>query len=126
MDWLLDAAIIGGMFILRLGVPLAITLAVGYFLRRLDAKWQAEAWAQWEASQPEEKIIGESKLLRAGKQPCWSLKGCHETVCANCAAPKHPDIPCWMARRRSEGRLPAGCYNCEYFSLRQVAQSLAS
>jgi len=37
-----------GIFLLRLGVPLAITLAVGYWLRRLDAKWEAEALGQWE------------------------------------------------------------------------------
>lgn len=126
MDWLLDAAIIAGMFILRLGVPLAITLAVGYFLRRLDAKWEAEAWAQWEASQLQEMAVAESKLPKAAKQACWAQKGCTETIRANCAAPKQPDIPCWMARRRSEGRLPSECYNCENFSLKQVAQSLAS
>lgn len=31
------------MFVLRLGVPLLITVAIAYGLRRLDAKWQAEA-----------------------------------------------------------------------------------
>lgn len=122
MDWLLEAAVIGGMFILRLGVPLAITLAVAYFLRRLDAKWQAEAWEQWEASQPQEKLVAEAKRLQSGKkQPCWSLRGCDETTRANCAAPKMLDIPCWLARRRSEGRLPAECYHCAQFSLRQIA-----
>ena len=121
MDWLPEATVIAGMFFLRLGVPLAITLTVAYFLRRLDAKWQAEAWVEWEASQPQKKVIAEAKLLQAGKQPCWSLKGCDEAVRANCAAPKQPDIPCWLARRRSEGRLPPECYDCGQFSLRQIA-----
>jgi hypothetical protein len=31
------------MFVLRLGVPLLITVALAYGLKRLDAKWQAEA-----------------------------------------------------------------------------------
>lgn len=31
------------MFVLRLGVPLLITLAIAYGLKRLDTKWQAEA-----------------------------------------------------------------------------------
>lgn len=31
------------MFVLRLGVPLLITVAIAYGLKRLDAKWQAEA-----------------------------------------------------------------------------------
>lgn len=50
MDQLLEVAVITGMFVLRLGVPLAITLAVGYLLRRLDAKWRAEAETQWKAN----------------------------------------------------------------------------
>jgi len=31
------------MFVLRLGVPLLITVAIAYGLHRLDARWQAEA-----------------------------------------------------------------------------------
>ena len=122
MDWLPEAAVIVGMFALRLGVPLAITLTVGYLLRRLDAKWQAQAWEQWEASQSQEQVIAEAKRLQADmEQPCWSLKGCDETARAQFAAPQQLDIPCWLARRRSEGRLPAECYNCAQFSLRKIA-----
>jgi hypothetical protein len=121
MDWLQETAIIVGMFLLRLGVPLAITLAVAYFLRRLDAKWQTETWERWEAGQSQEKLIAEAKRFQAGKQPCWSLKGCAESVRASCPAYKQSDIPCWLARRRSEGKLPAQCYNCAQFSLRQIA-----
>ncbi len=55
-DWLLPIAIVLGMFILRLGVPLAVILTVGYLLRRLDAKWQAEAQAQRATSQPQQEV----------------------------------------------------------------------
>jgi hypothetical protein len=120
MDGPLEAAVVAGMFFLRIGVPLIITLAVAYFLRRLDAKWQAEAWADWEASHSPEEVIAEAKPLQPS-EPCWSLKGCDEASRANCAAPKQPNIPCWLARRRSEGNLPAECYNCAQFSLRKIA-----
>ena len=33
------------LFILRLGIPVLVTVAIAYGLRRLDAKWQAEAEA---------------------------------------------------------------------------------
>jgi hypothetical protein len=46
MDGLLQIAVIVGMFILRLGVPLLITLLVAYWLRRLDGKWEAQARAR--------------------------------------------------------------------------------
>ncbi len=125
MDGIWDAVVIAGMFILRLGVPLAITVAIGYLLRRLDAKWQAEAWAQWEASEMQ-RATAEPVASSAAKQPCWTLKGCGEAMRDQCPAFKRPDIPCWLARRRAEGRLPAACYECELFSLKQVAQSMAS
>ena len=41
MDWLSGTLIIVGLFVLRLGVPLVVTLTVGYLLRRWEVKWQA-------------------------------------------------------------------------------------
>lgn len=120
MEGLPEVAVVAGMFLLRIGVPLTITLIVAYFLRRLDTKWQADAWAEWEASHTQDEVIAAPNLLQTSK-PCWSLKGCDEATRANCAAPKQPNIPCWLARRRSEGKLPAECYNCAQFSLRQIA-----
>ncbi len=38
MDRLELAVYIGALFILRMGVPLAVTLLIGYGLRQLDAK----------------------------------------------------------------------------------------
>ncbi|MBX7236441.1 MAG: hypothetical protein K1X65_18800 [Caldilineales bacterium] len=46
MDALLDILVILGMFFLRLGVPLLLVVGVGYLLRRLDARWEAEAREQ--------------------------------------------------------------------------------
>jgi hypothetical protein len=105
------------MFILRLGVPLALTLAVGYGLRRLDAKWEAEARAQLE----QEEVPVELKALKTTEKPCWELKGCDEASRAQCPACKSWDIPCWVARLRAAGRLPAECHNCELFSLSPAA-----
>ncbi len=46
MDELPEVLVVVGMFILRLGVPLMIVVAVGYLLRRLDSRWEAEAQAE--------------------------------------------------------------------------------
>jgi hypothetical protein len=125
-----DALVIAGMFILRLGVPLAITLAVGYVLLRLDRKWQAEAWAEWKSNQLEQEEQAGQAAGRVASpvagQFCWDVKGCSQTAREQCAAFKRSNIPCWLARRRAEGRLPAACYDCELFSLKQVGQSIAS
>jgi hypothetical protein len=108
---------ITGMFLLRLGVPLAITLAVGYALRRLDARWEAEALTQWE----HEEVPAELKALKRPEQPCWEEKGCTEAQRAECPACKGWDIPCWVAHLRATGRLPARCHNCGRFAPSPVA-----
>ena len=43
MDWWQAALVMVGVFSLRLGVPLGITLILSYGLHRLDVKWRAEA-----------------------------------------------------------------------------------
>lgn len=108
-----ETLIVVGMFLLRLGVPLGITLAVGYWLRRLDARWEAEALTQLE----QEEAPAELKALKTAEQPCWEQKGCTEAQRAQCPACKAWDIPCWVARLRATGRLPAECHNCAFFSL---------
>jgi hypothetical protein len=56
-EWL-QVPIAIGMFILRLSVLFGVILAVGYWLRRLDAKWQAEAKVRRrEASSTRENIF---------------------------------------------------------------------
>jgi hypothetical protein len=107
-----EILMVAGIFFLRLGVPLALTLAVAYGLRRLDARWEAEALAQW----AQEELPAELKALKTTEQPCWELKGCDEESRAQCPACKFWDIPCWVARLRATGRLPATCHNCELFA----------
>ena len=40
---LTDIAVFIGMLLLRVGVPALIIVAVGYGLKRLDRRWEAEA-----------------------------------------------------------------------------------
>ena len=42
MDWLSATVTVVGLFILRFGVPLVITMGVTYLLHRLDAKWHPQ------------------------------------------------------------------------------------
>ena len=104
MDGVKDAAIIVGMFLLRLGVPLVITLIVAYLFRRLDARWEAEAQARPEAIRQLEAATA--------KKRCWEEKGCSQEQRARCPACRLTDIPCWLARLRVENRLPNECLNC--------------
>jgi hypothetical protein len=116
-----EVLVVVGMFLLRLGVPLAITLAVGYGLRRLDAKWQAEALARWEADDPSQKEIVEALKSVGMERFCRKKEEYDEirrTLDPDCAL---LDIPCWVARMRATGRLPEECYNCELFAASLVS-----
>lgn len=115
------------LFVLRLGVPLLITLALGYFLKRLDARWQAEARQERmvrESAAPSKPVavpkpVGQRPfqpliaLQSSGAMPCWMVKGCTDAMRAACAATHQPNVPCWQARTIAEGRLPAECKGCD-------------
>jgi hypothetical protein len=125
VDEVLQAAVIVGMFILRLGVPLAITLAAGYWLRRMDAKWEAEALARQAEdtlAQQEGDVESMIEMLKVIEQPCWILNECPKSAFIQCPAYQYSDIPCWLARRRVEGRLPQMCYRCELFTAAKITR----
>ena len=84
---------------LRLVVPIAITVIVVYFLRRLDARWQTEA---------------EGLPLVIEKPECWRIKGCPPERRAACPAAKS-DLPCWQVFRLPNGYLREQCLICAVF-----------
>jgi hypothetical protein len=88
-------------FGLRLGLPVLITLVAIYFLRRLDALWQAQA------KQENHRPI-------VAKADCWKVKGCTPEQRQACAALSSP-LPCWQAFRLKDGRLKEECLSCEVF-----------
>ncbi len=95
MEWLTDAAAVFGMFVLRLGVPLAITLVIAWMLKRLDARWRREAEAR--------------------------LASLSQAIAAHCKYAGQTSPVCWVARRQAEGSLAAECRSCSQFTLRKVA-----
>lgn len=91
-------AILTGL-LLRLAIPIAGTIILVYFLRKLDAHWQAEAQL---APQPAQKI------------ECWKIKGCSPAQQKNCiGAGSH--LPCWQAFRQPNGYLQEKCIACDVF-----------
>jgi len=91
-------AILTGL-ILRLAVPIVVTALLIYFLRRLDARWQAEA-----------KLVP----LEVKKLKCWEIKGCTPEQIKNCPSPKS-SLPCWQVHRLPNGYLREECLECQIF-----------
>jgi len=86
-------------FLLRLVIPIAGTVVLIYFLRKLDARWQAEA---------------ERPPMPAQKVECWKMKGCSPEQRKNCAAASSP-LPCWQVFRQPNGYLLEECISCKVF-----------
>lgn len=110
------------MFALRCIAPLVLTLGIGYLMNRLVDRWQAEEAAEEEVAVPE-PVVGPapsaspapSIRLPSITVPCWVLRNCDESARADCPAHKQPNIPCWLARLRTEGSLPDDCPDCPIY-----------
>lgn len=85
--------------LLRLALPIAVTLVLAYFLRKLDAKWQKEV-----SLEP----------VPIQKPECWETKGCSLEQRKNCIAFNSP-LPCWQVFRLSNGHLSEECISCKVF-----------
>lgn len=93
-------AVITG-FLLRFVLPIAITAVAIYILRRLDARWQAEAETEALSSAVE-------------KPRCWETKNCPPEMRASCPG-YLSKAPCWQARRKDNGYLQDKCLDCDIF-----------
>lgn len=93
-------AIITGLAI-RLAIPIAITAVAIYFLRRLDARWQAEA-------------SKEGWLPVVEKPHCWETNNCSPEKREACPG-YLSKAPCWQTFRKSNGYLQEQCLGCEVF-----------
>ncbi len=91
-------AILTGLLV-RLAIPIAGTIILIYFLRTLDAHWQAEA---------------QLPAAAAHKAECWKVKGCSSARKKNCAAASSP-LPCWQVFRQPNGYLREDCISCPVF-----------
>lgn len=122
MQFFTEVTIIVTMFILRLGVPIALMCLVTWGLRRLDTRWQAEAVAraqQLAATKANSLALATARpALPAAiiQEPCWEYRACPENVRARCPAYLSPRVPCWVARRQADGQLPSQCCRCSLFT----------
>ncbi len=87
--------------VLRIGIPVFITVLVVLFLRWLDERWQKESVDQ--------------RVVTARNIRCWDIQRCSEQQRASCSAYAHPEVPCWQHFRDPEGALREQCLGCQVF-----------
>lgn len=86
-------------FFLRLAIPILGTLLLIFFLRKLDARWQAEA---------------ERQSAQTGKPQCSKIKGGAPEQAEEYAGAQSR-LPCWQVYRLPNGYLNEECIHCEIF-----------
>jgi len=100
METLISLLVLIAGLLLRLAIPIALTALLIFFLRKLDAHWQAEA----QIAQPV-----------AQKVNCWDIKNCTPEQRSACIAAQS-ELPCWQAKRLPNGYLREECLSCEIFT----------
>lgn len=83
--------------VIRLALPIVITGVLVFLLRKLDARWQADA-RQPQVEKPE----------------CWKVKACALEQRQACPAFRSPQ-PCWQVYRQPNGYLDEPCLTCKVF-----------
>lgn len=90
--------------VLRIGIPLALTFGLGWYLRKLDAKWRAEG------VEAKRKAISIPDMI-LNIQPCWEANECLATD--DCPAYNQTEKFCWEIFQMN-GDVQEKCENCEY------------
>jgi len=100
MDALDTLLVLVAGVVIRFAIPVGITAVMIYFLRKLDARWQAEG-------QSVDQALVE-------KPRCWEANNCSPEQMASCPG-YLSDQPCWQAFRTEDGHLKEKCLGCSVF-----------
>jgi len=87
--------------VIRFVIPVGITILMIYFLRKMDARWQAEA-----------QLVAQKPSVE--KPKCWEVNNCSPEQMAKCPG-YQSEQPCWQAFRKKDGHLKEKCLGCGVF-----------
>lgn len=115
----LDVLVILGMFLLRIGVPIIVTLGIGIWLEKKLRPAESQ-----KTTQPVRRgtIIPFPRAQNGARAAvpqlahCWETKQCDITQRAQCPSYKRPDLPCWLALQAAGGKVRAECADCELYA----------
>jgi hypothetical protein len=105
VEWLNTTLAIVLGFVLRFVLPVAVTILVIWWFRRLDEGWKREA----------ERVVEIENRPRPGNTGCWKINGCPPENRSKCRAFAHPELPCWQVLRAADGQLQELCLGCQVF-----------
>lgn len=113
MSEMIAGFVLVAVFLVRLGVPVAVMIGLGIALHRLDRRWQREAAAEAMGAL---NVSTPRAAHATSEAPCWEQENCPPEKRDRCPAPRNVALPCWLVRRDAEGCLPEACFACAIFS----------
>lgn len=116
MQELIDGLVFSALFALRIGIPVALTLALGRWLER---KLQSDPSSKQIRLKKPGLLSGQS--TKGYRLHCWDLLHCDMAKRAQCAAYRHPDLPCWLALQVEGDKLRPECFTCEFYRPQAIA-----
>ena len=103
MEWLTTVLAMILLVLLRVAIPIAVTLTFIKVLKWLDERWKQES--DFEGA----------KVAKVRNVSCWEINECPAEQRAACKAYNNPDKPCWQVFREKNGRLQERCIGCDIF-----------
>ena len=112
-----NAIVLVAMFIVRIGVPVAITLAFGYWLEKKLRPPEAEKVEKTRRLE----LVARPRSSKIIQLHCWDFNRCDSSQRAQCAATQHPDLPCWLALQVEGGKVREDCFTCSLYKAQDIA-----
>lgn len=107
-----------GLFAVRVGIPIAITLAFGAWLEKKLRPRDEQLETTRKIEMARRLSDRRAKVIQLH---CWDLHHCESTQRAQCAAFKHPELPCWLALQVEGGKVRQGCFTCGLYQPKSAA-----
>jgi len=87
--------------IIRIGLPVILSIGILYVLKQLDKRWQKEQFPL--------------PVIASNYKACWKVNNCSDEKRKDCPAFQHPEVPCWQAVKSHTGLLKENCVGCNVF-----------
>ena len=107
MENLNELLVVLGGILLRLGIPILVTLGLWRLLKKLDERWQADA------NQRRTALVSSGAL--PGNVGCWEINQCTPENYRQCKAYQNKETPCWQVFRSQNGQMQEKCIGCQVF-----------
>jgi hypothetical protein len=116
-----ESLMVVSLFVVRLGVPVAITLLLIWGFRQIDRRWLGTSKTVVPAPLVGLTANAETGECNPALGPCWEFKACPEAKREKCVVYQTKAERCWLCHLQTDGRVPGQCRTCGLFAATTLA-----